>query len=429
MPTVVVVGGGGREHALVHALAASQCEPRVVAAPGNGGTPNRAAVDVSDIDGLCALAAAEAADLVVVGPEAPLVQGLADRLRADGFAVLGPSRDAARLEGSKAFSKTVMDEANVPTARWGSFTDAREAEAFARTLARVVVKADGLAGGKGVVVCETHDEAERAIDAHLSGRHGSASRSIVVEERLEGEELSVIALADGSRVALLAPSQDHKRVFDGDRGPNTGGMGAYSPAPHGTPGLMAEVERRCLVPILDRMAERGTPFTGVLYAGLMMTADGPKVLEYNVRFGDPEAQAILPRMEDDVYEVLLATARGELGGDPVRFSDRAALTVVLAAEGYPGDVRTGDRIEGLAEAEAVEDVVVCHAGTRREGDRLWTAGGRVLSVTGLGKDLMRASDAAYAAAGRLFWPGLHYRRDIGFRALGPVQQQLHHDLQ
>ena len=421
MPTVIVVGGGGREHALVRALESSARRPRVLVAPGNGGTRHNVPIEASDIDALAALAASEAADLVVVGPEAPLVNGLADRLRADGCAVLGPSGAAARLEGSKAFAKTIMDEAQVPTAQWGVFTEVEVAKAFVRTLPKVVVKADGLAGGKGVVVCDTVDEADRALVDHLSGRHGLASRSVVVEERLEGEELSVIALADGSRVAVLAPSQDHKRLLEGDRGPNTGGMGAYSPTLQGTPELMNEIEARCLVPVLERMAERGTPFTGVLYAGLMLTRDGPKVLEYNVRLGDPEAQAILPRLAEDAYELLLAAARGELASGPVRFSDRAAVTVVMAAEGYPGPVRSGDPIEGLAAAEAMEDVVVFHAGTRRDGDLCRTAGGRVLSVTGLGEDLNRAADAAYRVIPTITWPGVHYRCDIGFRALGRVR--------
>ena len=418
MPTVIVVGSGGREHALVHTLAASPSAPRVLAAPGNGGIRARVPVEVSDIEGLVALASAEAADLVVVGPEAPLVDGLADRLRKEGFAVLGPSREAARLEGSKAFAKTVMDEAGVPTARWGLFADPKDAKAFARTLPGVVVKEDGLAGGKGVVVCGSHAEADQAIDHHLSGRRGEGRHRIVIEERLDGEELSVIALSDGARLALMAPSQDHKRVFEGDRGPNTGGMGAYSPAPRGTPELLAEIERCCLSPVLERMAERGTPFSGFLYAGIMLTSDGPKVLEYNVRLGDPETQAVLPLLEEDAYTLFLAAARGELDTTPLGFSKRAALTVVLAAEGYPGPVRQGDRIEGLDQAEAHEDVLIFHAGTRREGDELRTAGGRVLAVTGLGEDLDAAAVAAYRAVHPITWPGCHYRRDIGFRALG-----------
>ncbi|MCB9651060.1 MAG: phosphoribosylamine--glycine ligase [Deltaproteobacteria bacterium] len=417
-PTVLVVGSGGREHALAHVLQRSASAPRVISAPGNAGTPNNRKVSVTDVDAVVALAEAEGADLVVVGPEAPLVRGLADRLRARGIPVLGPDAAAAELEGSKAFAKAVMDEAGVPTARWGRFTEADAAVAFARTLeAGAVVKADGLAAGKGVVVAEDMAEAEAAIRDILGGAHGEAGRVLVVEERLVGEELSVIALCDGHRIAVLAPSQDHKRVGEGDTGPNTGGMGAYSPAPRGTPQLMAEVHDSCLMPVVEVLRRRGAPFSGVLYAGLMLTADGPRVLEYNVRFGDPETQVILPRLAEDAYELFMACARGALPDRPVAYSPRSALTVVMASEGYPASPRLGDAITGLDDAAALPDVHVFHAGTTLDGDVVRTSGGRVLAVTGLGDDLAAAAKAAYSGVERIAWPGAHYRRDIGFRAL------------
>jgi phosphoribosylamine--glycine ligase len=419
--TVLVVGQGAREHALVDALRRGPSRPRVVVAPGNAGIAEDAelvAVAADDVPGLVALAVERAVELVVVGPEVPLVLGLADALRARGIPVLGPSRAAAALEGSKTFAKSVMDEAGVPTARWGSFDDEAAALAFARSLPAAVVKADGLAAGKGVVVASDLAEAEAAIRAALGGAFGAAGRRVLIEERLEGEELSVLALTDGEALAVLAPSQDHKRVFEGDRGPNTGGMGAYAPAPLGTPALLEEVKARCLVPVLEVMKRRGAPFSGVLYAGLMLTAEGPKVLEYNVRFGDPEAEAILPRLVGDPFSLFLDVARGRLDPAAVAFAPSAVVTVVLAAPGYPEAPCVGDPIRGLDEARAVPGVRVFHGGTARRGEVLVTAGGRVLAVTGQGPDLEAAARAAYRAAGCLSWPGLHYRRDIAHRALG-----------
>ncbi len=423
MPSVLVVGGGGREHALVDALVRSPSAPKVFAAPGNAGIEEHAtcvSISVGDVDGLVAFARQEGIDLVVVGPEAPLVAGLADRCRAEGILVLGPSRAAAELEGSKAFAKTVMDDAKVPTARWGRFDEADAAVAFARTLPGAVVKADGLAAGKGVVVASSIDEAEAAIRETLGGKFGEAGRQLIVEERLEGEELSVIALADGKTVSLFAPSQDHKRAYDGDEGPNTGGMGAYSPAPRGTDALLTEVTASCLEPIVDCMASRGTPFSGVLYAGLMLTADGPRVLEYNVRFGDPEAQVLLPRLDEDAFALFVAAASGKLherSRPTIAASAQAATCVVLAAEGYPASPRKGDVITGLDDAAAIEGVKVFHAGTRAEGDQILTAGGRVLGVTALGDDLLAATETAYRAVQRIAWDGMQYRKDIAHRAL------------
>lgn len=421
MPRVLVVGGGGREHALVDALLAAPSQPEVLATPGNAGIAARAEtlpIAADDVPRLVQAAVARAVDLVVVGPEAPLVLGLADALRSQGVAVLGPNRAAARLEGSKSFAKAVMDEGHVPTARWGTFREVDPALAFARDLAgNVVVKADGLAAGKGVIVAEDLADAERAIRAILGGAHGAAGSAIVIEEKLVGEELSVLALTDGVELAVLAPAQDHKRVFDGDRGPNTGGMGAYSPAPVGTPDVVRDVEARCLRPIIETLAARGTPFSGVLYAGIMITASGPKVLEYNVRFGDPEAQAILARLESDAYALLRSVAVGRLDPTSVRFSPRPAVTVVLAAEGYPGEPRRGDPIEGLEAVAALPEVCVHHAGTRREGEHIVTAGGRILDVTALGADLEDAARRAYDAVQMIRFRGMQFRRDIAHRAL------------
>lgn len=413
---VLVVGGGGREHALVRALNESPSRPEVIAAPGNAGMTNVAPVSAGDVDGLVKLATQTSVDLVVVGPEAPLVAGLADKCRAAGIAVLGPSAAAAQLEGSKAFAKSIMDEAGVPTARWGVFTEADPAVAFLDELPGAVVKADGLAAGKGVIVADSREQAEAAIREVFDGRFGDAGSRVVVEERLEGEELSVIGIADGERVALFAPSQDHKRAYDGDQGPNTGGMGAYSPVPRATPEVLSELTAQCLSPIVDCMKTRGTPFTGVLYAGLMLTADGPRVLEYNVRFGDPEAQVILSRLDEDAYELFSAAARGALEDRPVKASSKAATCVVMASAGYPASSSKGDVITGLDDIGG--DAFVYHAGTKRDGPNVVTAGGRVLGVTGMGDDLDAATEAAYAAVHKISFEGMQYRKDIAHRALG-----------
>jgi phosphoribosylamine--glycine ligase len=419
---VLVVGGGGREHALCRKLAQSKLCTGLVCAPGNPGIERiaRAApVKADDVAGLVSLARAERFDLVVVGPEAPLALGLADRLAEDGIACFGPSRAAAEIEGSKAFAKEVMARAGIPTAAFGTFTDPAPARAFAAARGgRVAVKADGLAAGKGVIVCGGEAEADRAIDAILVNRaHGAAGARIVVEDRLEGEEASVIALADGTDFLLLAPAQDHKRVGDGDTGPNTGGMGAYSPAPVVTPRLLDEVGERVIAPALRQLAAMGRPFRGALYAGLMIGPDGPKVIEFNARLGDPETQAILARLDTDLLPALLAAARGGLRGGTLAFRPEAAVTVVLAAAGYPGKVRTGDPIEGLEALPDSDELAVLHAGTAWKDGRVVTAGGRVLGVTALGATVREARERAYAACGRIRFEGMHFRRDIGARAL------------
>jgi phosphoribosylamine--glycine ligase len=415
---ILVVGGGGREHALVWKIAQSPLAEKVFCAPGNPGTARLAenvAIAADDVDGLVRWAAENRIDFVVVGPEAPLVLGLADRLSEAGVAVFGASAAAARLEGSKAFAKEVMAAAGIRTAAHGSFDALGPALAHARAAGgKVVVKADGLAAGKGVVVCGDMAEAETALRSILVDRiHGAAGARVVVEERMAGPEASVIALVDGERVLVLPPAQDHKRIFDGDRGPNTGGMGAFCPTPTVDAALLADVERSVLLPTVREMARRGTPFRGALYAGLMLTKDGPRVLEFNARFGDPETQPILMRVQGDVVPALLAAARGDLSAATLTIDPRAAVGVVMAAEGYPGRVTIGDAIEG-AEGPFPPDVQVFQAGTRRGPDgRIVTSGGRVLTVCALGADRADAAARAYQAIEKVQFRGAQFRRDIG----------------
>ncbi len=402
---VCVVGGGGREHALALALGRTA---EVVVTPGNPGIPGSVAAPPEEV----------AADLVVIGPEAPLVEGLADRLRARGRLVFGPGADGARLEGSKGWMKAVLAEAGVPTARYGSFDDAGEAVAFLRTLPGLyVVKTDGLAAGKGVLVTQSLDEAVDDVRAKLSGdAFGAAGRRVVIEEGLRGPELSVLCLCDGRGAIALPPAQDFKRIGDGDAGPNTGGMGAYSPVPAAGPGVVDEVMERAVAPTLAALRARGIDYRGVLYAGLMLTPDGPKVIEYNVRFGDPEAQVVLPRITSDLAELLAGAAAGMLAGPP-SVSPDAAVTVVCAAEGYPASPRTGDVIEGLEAARGVPGVTVYCAGVAADPTgRLVTAGGRVLAVTGTGPTLAAARAGAYQAVALLSWPGAQHRTDIAAAA-------------
>jgi phosphoribosylamine---glycine ligase len=422
MTDVLLVGGGGREHALAWKLAQSPRLGRLTAAPGNPGIAAHArcvTVKDTDVEGLVALARHERPDLVVVGPEMPLALGLADRLRAAGFAVFGPSAAAARLESSKAFAKDVMARHAIPTARFRTFQDALAARGYCRELgAPLVVKADGLAAGKGVIVCRTLDEADRALALCFEERaFGAAGLTVVVEEFLEGEEASFFALADGAAVLPLAGAQDHKTVFDGDQGANTGGMGAYSPAPVLDEAMQERVMAEIVRPVIAAMAKEGAPYTGVLYVGLMITREGPKVIEFNCRFGDPECQAIVPRLAADLLALLQAAATGRGLPTTLAWSPQPSVCVVVASGGYPGPYQTGRPIAGVEAAAGLADVNVFQAGTALESGRLVTAGGRVLGVQALGDDVTSAIRRAYAGVERIRFDGAHYRRDIGHHAL------------
>jgi len=422
-PKVLVVGAGGREHALVRALKRSAAAPQLLCAPGNPGIAADARllpIAVDDIAGLADAAAEERVDLVVVGPEVPLVAGLADELAARGITVFGPSAAAARLEGSKQYAKEVMEAAGVPTASWRAVDDVAAGMAAIESYP-VVLKFDGLAAGKGVVIAADEDEARAALVAFLEDRVFGDGR-VVVEECLVGEELSLLALCDGVRALPMAPAQDYKRILDGDEGPNTGGMGSYSPVPGVGAERVAQIAALVHQPIVDLLRERGTPFHGVLYAGIMLTPDGPKVLEYNVRFGDPETQAVLPRLRSDAYELLLAATRpGGLEGVELQFGEDWAVTLVLASAGYPAAPVTGDAISGLEEVAG--EIEITHAGTmRRDDGAIVTAGGRVLNVTALGATPAAARDGAYAAAHHIDFPGRQLRSDIALRAVERTSQ-------
>jgi phosphoribosylamine--glycine ligase len=432
---VLVVGGGGREHALVWKLRQSARVRGLYCAPGNAGIAQHAEcvpIAADDLRGLLRFAREREIDLTVVGPEVPLTMGIVDRFAAAGLRAFGPTKAAARLEGSKAFTKELLRQLRIPTAFFGTFTDPDEAVRYLKEVgAPVVVKADGLAAGKGVFICPTVGEAEEAIDELMRRRlFGDAGARVVVEEFLEGEEVSFMAITDGTTVLPLATSQDHKRVFDADLGPNTGGMGAYSPAPAITPALHARVMAEIMEPVVHGLAKQGIRYTGVLYAGLMLHGDRAKVLEFNVRFGDPEAQVILARLRTDLADLLERACDGRLAGTTIAWDPRPAVCVVLAAEGYPGTVEKGRVIEGLGALEGWANGMVFHAGTRRPEappGLLVTDGGRVLGVTALGDTIEQAIDEAYGVADRIHWPGMHYRRDIGHRALGRVAREAHGD--
>jgi phosphoribosylamine---glycine ligase len=418
---VLLLGSGGRESALAAALDRAPSVSELVAAPGNPGIAEFATTIASDLaapEATVALAAEIDADLVVVGPEAPLVAGVADALSAHGRAVFGPSRAAARIEGSKAYAKELMARAGIPTARHDVFTDVDKAVAWLDELGPpYVVKADGLAAGKGVVVTSERAEAVAAVrDRIVDGRFGDAGRTVVIEEFLDGPEVSLIALTDAHTVLPLPPAQDFKRAHDGDRGPNTGGMGSYSPVPECPPGLAADIVEGVITPMVEASAAVGAPYSGAIYAGLALTSRGPLVVEFNARFGDPETQALLPRVTADVGELFAACARGDLAGAEVEVAPEVCVSVVLASDGYPGPHSVGAPITGVAEAAAMPGVEVFHAGTARRGDELVTAGGRVLSVSARDETFAAARRRAYAAAGLISFEGAALRRDIALRA-------------
>ena len=418
---ILLLGSGGREHALAWKMAASPLADRLYCAPGNAGIAREAEcvdLDIADHAAVIAFCRANGVDFVVVGPEGPLCAGIVDDLKAAGIKAFGPRRAAARLEGSKSFTKDLCRSAGIPTAAYQRFRAADRAKAYARTHgAPLVVKADGLAAGKGVVVAESLSEAEAAIDMMLGGGMGEAGAEVVIEEFLDGEEASFFALCDGESALPFASAQDHKRAFDGDKGPNTGGMGAYSPAPIVDAAMTGRVMDEIVQPTLAAMTKMGAPYKGVLYAGLMLTASGPKLIEYNVRFGDPECQVLMLRLKSDLVPALLASQDGVLKSIDLRWYDEAALTVVMAARGYPGPYARGSLIEGLDAAAAVEGVEIFHAGTKRQGGRILANGGRVLNVSAIGNTVGEARDRAYDAISRIRWPEGFYRHDIGWRAM------------
>jgi len=421
---ILIIGSGGREHALAWKVAQSPRVVRVFVAPGNAGTAREAkcqnvALNAEDVEGLLKFAQDNLVDLTIVGPEAPLVLGVVDRFQAEGLRIFGPTQKGAQLEGSKAFAKDFLARHHIPTAAYGNFTDIAAAEAFIRQHgAPIVVKADGLAAGKGVILAQTVDEACGAVRDMLAGNaFGEAGHRVVVEEFLEGEEASFIVMADGEHVLALATSQDHKRVGDGDTGLNTGGMGAYSPAPVVTPELHERVMREVIRPTIRGMKAEGVPYTGFLYAGLMIGRDGvPKVLEYNCRFGDPETQPVMLRLQSDLVSLIEAALDGELDAIEVEWDPRPSLGVVMAAGGYPGSYSKGDVIEGLPVAEE-SDRKVFHAGTVLKDGQVVTSGGRVLCVTALGQSVSEAQQRAYEVVKQIRWNGAQYRTDIGYRAV------------
>jgi phosphoribosylamine--glycine ligase len=418
---VLLIGSGGREHALALALRKSPLLDKLFAAPGNpgiGALAENVAVDVGDHSAVIDFCRLMKVEFVVVGPEAPLVAGLVDNLAAAGIPAFGPSKAAAQLEGSKGFTKDLAAEFDIPTAAYGRFKDKAHALAYLDAHpAPIVVKADGLAAGKGVIVAMSDAEAREAVEQIFSGAFGDAGAEIVIEEFMEGEEASFFALCDGERALAFASAQDHKRVGEGDVGPNTGGMGAYSPAPVMTNEMSARVMADIIAPTLRGMNARGAPYKGVLFAGLMLTKDGPKLIEYNARFGDPETQVMLPRLEEDLLPLLMQCAKGNLRGEAVALSPRTALTVVFAAPGYPENPQKGSVIRNLERAASMAGVIVFHAGTKRQGADLVANGGRVLNVTGLGASVKEARDRAYAGLDAIDWPEGFCRRDIGWRAL------------
>ena len=418
---ILLIGSGGREHALAWKIAQSPLLTELHCAPGNPGTAalgTNVPLKDTDIDRIVTYAWEKAIDLVVVGPEAPLALGLADRLNKAGIPCFGPSQEAARIESSKGYLKDLCAEYDIPTAAYGRFEEATAAKAFLASMcAPYVIKADGLAAGKGVIIAETLPEAETAIDEMLGGRFGEAGAEIVIEEFLPGEEASFFAITDGTHIVPMIGAQDHKRAFDGDTGPNTGGMGAYSPAPVFTPDVQQQVMSEIIEPTVKALAARGTPYCGVLYAGLMIGPDGPRLIEYNARFGDPECQVMMRRMQSDIVPVLMGAATGKLEGQSFQWTDETAALVVLANQGYPGSYEKGFVIRGVEEAAALSDVEIFHAGTAMADGSLTATGGRVLNITATGKTGRDAIRQAYIAVDRIDWPEGFCRQDIGWRML------------
>ncbi len=418
---ILILGGGGREHALAWAVSQSPDCDRLIVAPGNAGIAEIAtcvALDIESGEAVVNYATSENMDFVIIGPEAPLAAGVADALRSAGIAVFGPGAEAARLEASKAFTKEICDASGAPTAAYARFTEVGPAKAYLREHgAPIVVKADGLAAGKGVIVAETLEQAEAAVDDMLGGGFGEAGAEVVIEEFMRGEEASFFVICDGETALPLISAQDHKRAYDGDEGPNTGGMGAYSPAPVMTDDVTAKTMNEIITPCLAEMARRGTPFQGVLFAGLMIENGQPRLVEYNVRFGDPECQALMMRLGSDFLPVLYAAATGTLADIALTWRPGAAMTVVLAAKGYPGAYAKGEAIIGLEAANADADVMIFHAGTKLAEGQVVSSGGRVLAVTAVGDDIAAARGKAYDAIAKIDWPGGFHRKDIGWRAL------------
>jgi phosphoribosylamine---glycine ligase len=417
---VLVIGSGGREHALAWKIAQSPLLTKLFIAPGNGGTgavAENLAVDITDHAAVIALCHQHQIDFVVVGPDAQVVAGLGDDVRGAGITCFCPSKAAGQIEGSKSFTKALCDEMDIPTAAYGRFDTEAAALAYLYTQgAPIVIKADGLAAGKGVTVAMSVEEAEEAIIDCFAGAFGASGAAVVIEEFMEGEEVSLFVLCDGKDILPLTTAQDHKRAFDGDTGPNTGGMGAYSPAPVMTREIYDDVIERMIWPTVRGLAARGMPYQGVFFAGLMLTATGPRLVEYNARFGDPETQVMMMRMESDLLPLLHATATGTLAGHSVVWKDQYALTVAMATRGYPGDYDKGSEIRGADDIDS-DTLHVFHAGTRRDGERLVAVGGRVLNVTALGKDVKEAQSRAYAGVDQIVWPEGFCRRDIGWREL------------
>jgi phosphoribosylamine--glycine ligase len=418
---VLVIGGGGREHALVWKIKQSPKVEKIFCAPGNTGTAELAEnipIAADDIKGLLEFALQKEIGLTVVGPEQPLVKGIVDRFEEKGLRIFGPNARAAELEGSKSFSKDIMKKYGLPTAEYKTFNSADSAAKYIENKnCPLVVKADGLAAGKGVLLCQTADEALAAVDSIMGKRSfGEAGDQIVVEEFLEGEEVSVLAFSDGQTVLLMDSAQDHKAAYDGDKGPNTGGMGAYSPAPIFTETMRQKVRDKIMLPMIQAMQQEGRPYKGILYAGLMLTKTGPQILEFNARFGDPETQPLLVRMDSDIIPIFEACIDGTLDKCPLQWKNESSVCVVMAAKGYPDSYEKGKSISGLKDANALPGVVVFHAGTKEQDGEVLTQGGRVLGVTAIGEDTATAISRAYEAVGKIEWDGIHYRKDIGHRA-------------